>query len=310
MRLCFIGASRFGLRCLQRVVDLAGLEVAGAVTAPRKFSISYRPQGVDNVLHADVEAFCQERAIECTVLTSSMNDSQLIERVRGWAPDVFLVAGWYHIVPKAWREMAPAYGLHASLLPDYRGGAPLVWAIINGESRTGISLFQLGDGVDDGPILGQAETEITAIDSIATLYARIEDLGLALIDRHFPQLAAGTAVLTAQDESRRRVFPQRGPEDGVIDWQQGAARIHDFIRAQTRPYPGAFTPVGLEKLTIWSSCKNERTSPRIPSAHMQLVDGRVHVGCGDGDSLVLDQVRWRDADMSARDWWESRSNAS
>ena len=89
-----------------------------------------------------------------------MRDPALLEKVACWKPEAFLVSGWYHMVPRKWRALAPAYGLHASLLPDYSGGAPLVWAMIKGEEKTGITLFQLGDGVDDGPILGQAETPI------------------------------------------------------------------------------------------------------------------------------------------------------
>jgi methionyl-tRNA formyltransferase len=82
-----------------------------------------------------------------------MNEPGLFQTVTSWNPDAFLVAGWYHMIPKIWRNLAPAYGLHASLLPDYSGGAPLVWAMINGETKTGVTLFQMDDGVDSGPIV-------------------------------------------------------------------------------------------------------------------------------------------------------------
>ena len=84
-----------------------------------------------------------------------MNESLLIEKVNAWKPDLFIVVGWYHILPKSWRNLAPAYGMHASLLPNYSGGAQLFWAMINGEKKTGITLFKMDDGIDSGPIVGQ-----------------------------------------------------------------------------------------------------------------------------------------------------------
>ena len=291
-RWLFVGASRFGLRCLEAMQRIQDIEVVGAVTAPARFAISYRPQGVDNVLHADVAAYCAARGIPSATLTRSMNDPGLYDRVASWGPDAILVAGWYHMVPRKWRALAPAFGLHASLLPDYSGGAPLVWAMINGEERTGITLFQLADGVDDGPIVGQARTAIEPKDTIATLYARIEELGIGLIEQHLPLLAQGRAKLTPQDDSRRRVVPQRSPEDGRIDWSQPAARIADFVRAQTRPYPGAFTLIEGRAFTLWRA----HAAPQdglAPGAHRRVQDTH-HFGCGDGRILVATDADWRD----------------
>lgn len=257
MRLVFIGSSKFGLKCLTSALGMSGCEVVGAVTAPSKFPISYRPKGVVNVLHADVEGYCTRQGIPFAVIQKGMRDDALFDKVSSWRPDAFLVAGWYHMIPKRWRDLAPAYGLHASLLPDYSGGAPLVWAMINGETKTGITFFQFDDGVDSGPIVGQADTEINDDDDIATLYARVEELGLALLAKHMPAIASDTAVLALQDESRRRIFPQRGPEDGMIDWSKPASYIINFIRAQTRPYPGAFTIWQGRRLKVWVATKSD-----------------------------------------------------
>lgn len=251
MRIVFIGSTTFGLRCFREAQALVNCDLVGVVTAPQTFPISYRPEGVFNVLYADFASYCQPNDIPYFVMQNSINDERLFGAVRGWQPDIFLVIGWYHMVPKRWRALAPAYGLHSSLLPDYSGGAPLVWAMINGEKKTGITFFQLDDGVDDGPIIGQAETQISSNDTIATLYSRIEELGVELINRHLPQIARGNPKFMPQDERMRRVFPQRGPEDGRINWSQSASQIYNFIRAQTRPYPGAFTTWKGEKLSIW-----------------------------------------------------------
>ncbi|MBO56059.1 MAG: hypothetical protein CL886_10405 [Dehalococcoidia bacterium] len=253
MRLVFIGSSKFGLRCLQLLSELKCCTVTGVVTAPSEFTISYRPEGVTNVLHADVSSFCIHQDIPLETIISGMNDPGLPEKVRQWKPQAFIVAGWYHMIPKSWRDMAPAFGLHASLLPDYSGGAPLVWAMINGETKTGITLFQLDDGVDSGPIAGQVEEPIYPHDTISSLYKRIEERGLELLSRHLPEMTTGSLELNPQDESNRRVFPQRVPDDGKIDWNLDAGFIERFIRAQTRPYPGAFTILDGERLSIWAA---------------------------------------------------------
>ena len=271
MRLIFIGASEFGLSCLDMIRSLRCCEISGVVTAPRKFSISYRPQGVDNILHADFNGYCSAHSIPCETIDEGMKSIALLSLVKEWRPDAFMVAGWYHLIPEHWRSLAPAYGLHASLLPDYSGGAPLVWAMLNGETETGITLFKMDAGIDSGPIVGQKTETIRQDDTIATLYERIESLGLELISHYFPKLASGQVVLTDQDESKRRVFPQRGPEDGEINWNLDVTSIRDFVRAQTKPYPGAFTTLNSERINIW------KVSPNSLPAEDGLVPGQVLV---------------------------------
>lgn len=297
MRVVFIGASAFGRRCLAQILKLECCRVIGVVTAPRTFSISYRPSGVTNVLYGDIEGYCKENGIDCVVMTHSMKDPALVAQVEAWKPDLFVVVGWYHMVPKSWRALAPAYGLHASLLPDYSGGAPLVWAIINGEKKTGITFFQFSDGVDNGPIVGQLATTILADDTIASLYSRIESLGLQLLKDYLPRLVDGSAILALQDESKRRVFPQRGPEDGKIVWGLPAHCIRDFIRAQTRPYPGAFTFCGHQEVKIWMAREVDWTSnhyEQLQAPGSVVVHDAVSTGlavvCGDGKVLGLEDI--------------------
>jgi methionyl-tRNA formyltransferase len=289
MRLVFIGASRFGLRCLESVGQLAEWDVAGVVTAPERFSISYNRDGVVNVLHADVESYCLRHSLPCSVIQRGMSGGGLLETVTAWRPDAFLVVGWYHMIPPSWLAVAPAYALHASLLPDYSGGAPLVWAMINGEKRTGITLFQLANGVDNGPIVAQAAVAIEPSDTIASLYGAIETAGLDLVATHLPALARGAVSLVPQDESKRRVFPQRSPADGLIDWHQSAARLHDFVRAQTRPYPGAFTLSNGRQVRIWAAAKGECVlADRLQAGSVELRGDRLFVKTGEGTLELLD----------------------
>jgi methionyl-tRNA formyltransferase len=289
MNIVFIGASIFGLKCLEQCRAISSCNLTAVITAPQKFAISYRPEGVDNVLYADIKEYCKVSEIPCEVIMDGMKDPELLLKVKSWNPDAFIVSGWYHMIPKSWREIAPAYGLHASLLPDYSGGAPLVWAIINGENKTGITFFKFLDGVDNGPIIGQKETFISKSDTIKSLYDRIELLGLELLEEYLPKLADGSAILTEQEESKRRVFPQRSPEDGLIDWNQPADKIYDFIRAQTRPYPGAFAHLDGRKMHIWSS----EVYGRHDNAHPGIVlydEKDILVGCGNNTVLKVIDV--------------------
>lgn len=252
MRVLFTGASKFGLRCLEEIAKLENIELCGVLTNPSTFSISYNKAGVKNVLHADVLAFAEEHNIPSYCMKENMKEEGLKKFIEEVKPDFAVVAGWYHMITSDLLERFPWSGLHASLLPDYSGGAPLVWAIINGEERTGISFFLMDKGVDNGDIIAQAETEILWEDTIATLYARIENLGVELIRDYLPKIAGGTAKYKKQNESLRRVFPQRSEPDGEINWKQDAFDIYNFVRAQTKPYPGAFTYLGGHKMRIWT----------------------------------------------------------
>ena len=253
MRIVVVAASGFGAQCAELARAMPGVEIAGIVTAPRQFAISYSEQPVTNVLHADLEQLAKQWKVPCVVMTGPARDPALVATLIAWRPDLFLVVGWYHVVPRAWRDLAPAYGMHASLLPKYRGGAPLVWAMINGEQEAGISFFQLDDGIDTGAIVGQRAVPILLNDTIATLYARVEVAGRTVLEETLPGLIAGSCKPRPQPAGVGSVMPQRAPSDGVIDWSRPSLDVYNFIRAQTRPYPGAFTFIGDERVQVWEA---------------------------------------------------------
>lgn len=291
MKIVFIGASKFGLRTLEVCNSLPNITVVGVVTMPKKFTINYRPGGVTNVLHADVSIFANAQNIPVKFMKQTMNEPGLLDTVSKWQPDAFLVSGWYHIIPKAWRQLAPAYGMHASLLPDYSGGAPLVWAMINGETSTGITLFQMDDGIDSGPIAGQKKEAIYPNDTIASLYNRIEMQGVELLQETLPDIARGALKLKPQDHSKRRIMPQRGPEDGLIDWSDDAKQIERFVRAQTRPYPGAFSMLKNKPLHIWQASAVRDVNSESIGMVCRQPSGEYFVGCGNG-ALHLHEVSY------------------
>ncbi len=272
MRIAFFGATEVGKACCNVLLAL-GQDVVGILTMPRDFSISYsKNRLVRNVLHANMQGLGEEHDIPVVEVTGKMAD--YVDVVRSWKPDFILVVGWYYMIPKVIRDLAPlgCAGIHASLLPRFAGGAPLVWAIINGETETGVSLFYFDDGVDSGDLIAQSRFPILWDDTIETVLARAEREIVSMVLFEIPKLAAGTASRIPQKLEGRRIWPQREPEDGLIDWTQSPEAIHNFIRAQTRPYPGAFASVPGGRLIVWGS----------------------HLAGDDGD-LALDEVEFQPA---------------
>jgi methionyl-tRNA formyltransferase len=296
MRICFFGSSIFGYSCLETALNCPEIEVAGVVTTISQFRISYSPDHpVTNVLHKDFQSIkFSHPTLPVFTMKKGMQDSELIRFINEIKPDLILVIGWYHMVPIIIRSIPPkgVVGIHASLLPKYRGGAPLVWAVINGEEEAGLSLFYFDDGVDTGDIIGQRYVPIKLNDSIASLYRRIEKEGLSLLDEMLPKLANGTAPRMPQKAEDEKVWPQRGPDDGKIDWRSSSISVYNFIRAQTKPYPGAYTFRKNEKLRIWKAKLYDFTDVKgypgevLGIANNHLAKGFI-VGVNDGDVPLL-----------------------
>jgi methionyl-tRNA formyltransferase len=254
MRIVFFGATELGFRCCQQLIE-SGEEVAGIFTIPQEFRISYSNQPVRNVTFRDFEELAGAHDIPLMHVTTKMSDEQYVETLRNWRPDFGLVIGWYYMVPRVLRELFPrgVAGIHASLLPKYRGGAPLVWAIINGEEKAGVSFFYFDGGVDTGDLIAQQEFPVGRDDTIKTVYEKATRASLAVLRDYMPLLRRGNAPRTPQDHGAATQFPQRKPEDGLIDWGRSAEEIRNFIRAQTKPYPGAFTYIEGKKVVIWDA---------------------------------------------------------
>ena len=253
MKIVFFGASELGWKCCRRIVENKLAEVTCIFTIPKEFNISYSDKPVTNVNFADFHSLGKEFNIPVISVTAKMGE--YTEEIRKYSPDIILVIGWYYIVPKTIREIPKlgCAGMHASLLPKYRGGAPLVWAMINGETKTGLSFFYLDEGTDTGDIIAQEEIEINRDDYIKDILEKVTDAALKIIKTNVPLLANGNAPRLKQNENDATYVPQRKPEDGEIDWTWSAEEIYNFIRAQSKPYPGAFTIINGKKIKIWNA---------------------------------------------------------
>jgi methionyl-tRNA formyltransferase len=211
------------------------------------------------------------------------------------AVDLLLTVNWRYMIPAAVYQRARlgAFVFHDSALPVYRGFSPTVWAMINGEAETGATLLEMAEAYDTGRIVGQ---RIIAMGPDATIAEVMEDVTSAYLDllaAHLPDLLAGTAPLTAQDEGQTSYACKLLPDDLVIDWAWSSQRIYNLIRATTRPYPGAFTTLAGDRLTVWRAERlpgYPRFVGRVPG---RVVEIREEVGSvvltGDG-ALLLTEV--------------------
>jgi methionyl-tRNA formyltransferase len=173
--------------------------------------------------------------------------------IASYAPD-FLFSFYYrYMIPAAVLEIAPrgALNLHGSLLPRYRGRAPVNWVLVEGESETGVSLHYMVAKPDAGDLVDQEAVAIDFADTAFTLYGKLEEAARRLLDRALPALAAGTAIPRPLDLSQGSYRGGRKPADGRIDWNVSARRIYDLVRGVTHPYPGAFTTLRGRKLLVW-----------------------------------------------------------
>ena len=178
-----------------------------------------------------------------------------LERLAAMKPDVLVSAHYRRMVSAEFLAIFPRGGvnLHASLLPRFRGRAPINWVLVEGETETGVTLHEMTDAPDAGPILGQRSFAIDRDDTALSLTGKACVATRDLLGDLLPKIASGTAPRTPQDERDATVMPARRPEDGLIDWSQDAERIRDLVRAVTRPWPGAFTHVGDRRFLVWQA---------------------------------------------------------
>lgn len=211
-----------------------------------------------------------------------INHPLWLARIRELEPDV-LFSFYYRKLVSAELLAIPPHGcfnLHGSMLPKYRGCAPANWAILRGETETGVTLHHMTKQADAGDIVGQRSVPIDATDAARDLNLKLVAAARQLLDEYLPLIEAGTAPRTPQDHASATYFGRRSPEDGEIDWAKPAAEIVNLVRAVARPYPGAFTHARSTRLLIWEAERLESDHARPPGTI--LTSDPLDVACGDG----------------------------
>lgn len=259
--LLLLGSTDLTLSVANRMIEQAGVTLAGVMSPPAQFRISYSSEPVHNYRYADMAAWCRDRHI---VFKPYAAPEDIAQAARDTGAAAALVAGWYHMVPGRVRQLFQrgCIGVHASLLPRYRGGAPLNWALLNGDAEAGVSLYELTDGVDDGVLYGQRRFAIEPGDYIGDLLRKAEGVTLDMLTDAIPGILHGAAHGRPQ-EGVPSYSLQRQPSDGEIDWRRTAAEIARLVRSVSRPYPGARTALDGNPLIIWRA----RVADVAPSVH-------------------------------------------
>ncbi len=247
MRLVFLGTPAFAVPTLDRIVE-AGHQVLAVVTQPD------RPRGRgQNVAPSPVK----EAALRFGLPVDQperVRRPEAVEYLRALALDAMVVVGYGQIIPQSVIDLAPLgiINVHASLLPKYRGAGPIQWAIVHGETRTGVTTMRIDAGLDTGDMLLAAETAISRDENAVELGRRLAVMGAGLLVDTLAGLAAGTIVPRKQDSTQATHAPLLQKEDGLIDWSLPAQSIHNRVRG-LQPWPGAYTTFRGQTLHIWAS---------------------------------------------------------
>jgi UDP-4-amino-4-deoxy-L-arabinose formyltransferase/UDP-glucuronic acid dehydrogenase (UDP-4-keto-hexauronic acid decarboxylating) len=211
-----------------------------------------------------------------------INHPLWLQRIRDLAPDIAFSFYYRKLVSQALLDLprAGCLNLHGSLLPKYRGCAPANWAILNGETTTGVTLHHMTRKPDAGDIVCQREVAIAPDDTAASLNRKLAEAARPMLDEILPAIKAGRAPRTPQDEAAATYFRRRTPADGAIDWAQPATRVCNLVRAVTKPYPGAFTYVRSTPLVVWEAEAIARPKPAEPGTVLSA--DPLEIACGEG----------------------------
>ncbi len=284
MRVIFMGTPDFAVGTLEEIIA-AGHEVVLVVSQPDKQkgrgkAFQYPPVKECAIEHG-IEVYQPKR----------IREAESVEYLRKYQPDIIVVAAFGQIVSRAILEM-PKYGcinVHASLLPKYRGAAPIQYAVINGDAVSGVTIQQMNEGVDTGDIILQKEVELAPDETGGSLFDRLAKTGAKACVEAMAQIAQGTAVHTPQDSALATHTGKITKEMGSIDWNTPAVEIERLIRG-LNPWPSAYTRLGEKTLKVWKSHVITEDFEEEPGCIVDVTKDAILVQTKEG-VLALDEVQ-------------------
>ena len=290
MRVVFMGTPDFAVATLEDIIN-AGHIVEAVVTQPDK------PKGRGGaVAMSPVKETALEHGIEVLQPVKVKNDNEFYERMKQIDPDVIVVVAFGQILPDSILEL-PKYGcinVHASLLPAYRGAAPIQWAVIDGLEETGVTTMQMDHGLDTGDIIMQSRIRLDAKETGGSLFDRLSSEGGRLLVKTLEAVENGTATRTKQDDSLSNYAKMLTKSLGNIDFNEGAVNIERLIRG-LNPWPSAFTYIDGKMLKIWDAdvvdnISEVQTDEVKPGQIVSVGKNTFAIACGQG-YLVVNEVQ-------------------
>ncbi len=286
-RILFFGYSEVGYECLSLLLERGDNIVA---------LITHEDNPHEKIWFKTPAVAAKEKGIPIFT-PEKANTPEWIERIAALKPDLILSVYYRNMISSKILPLAPlgAFNMHGSLLPKYRGRAPINWAVLHGEPRIGMTLHRMVKSADAGAIVDQEGVEIGPRDTAEQAFRKVLPCARRVLARQIDSLLAGKARETPQDETQVTYFGGRKPEDGRIAWTQTSGQIFNLIRAVTDPYPGAFSDVGPARLMVWwAETDSPATRGRRGRPGEVLSVSPLVVATGDG-ALELTKTEWRNA---------------
>ena len=268
-----------GVRCL-KVLLAGGVDVALVVT--------HEDSASENIWFESVVSLCQAEGIPY-ITPGDANSPELLTQVQACKPDLMFSFYYRNMLPAALLAVAPAFNMHGSLLPQYRGRAPVNWAVLHGATETGATLHEMTVKPDAGAIVAQSAVPILPDDTAFEVFGKVSVAAEQCLWRVLPSLLDGSAPRTVNDLRQGGYFGGRKPEDGRIDWSLPAQQVYNLHRAVAPPYPGAFTDAGGQRYVI-ERARLSRSAPVDLPPGLAVVDNRVVGVCGDGRLLAISSL--------------------
>lgn len=285
MNILFMGTPDFAVPSLQALLD-AGHRVVGVFTQPDKpknRGMKLQPPPVKVTAQAhDIPVF----------QPTKLRDGSALALIQSLAPDLIVVAAYGRILPQEILDY-PRLGcvnVHSSLLPKYRGSAPIHWAILNGDKETGVTIMRMVQALDAGDIIAQTATPIDPDETVGQLHDRLADLGASLLVETVPKLENGTASFTPQDEAQVTLAPMLSRALSAMDFTRPARALHDQVRGLT-PWPSAVTELGGVRCKIFSTTVLDKTTDQPPGTVLTADKTGLTLACGNGTVLQINELQ-------------------
>ena len=296
MRILFMGTPEFAVASLRRLVE-DGHELCGVFTQPDK----PKNRGM-KMTFSPVKEYAVSQNLP-VYQPLKMKDGTALKTVRELQPELIVVAAYGRILPEDILNVPP-YGsinVHSSLLPKYRGAAPINWAILNGEAETGVSIMYMAKELDAGDVISQVTTPIGPEENAQELTARLAELGAEALSSAVSALKSGTARRTPQDHSAFTYAPMLSRELSPVDWSRGSGQIINQIRGLI-PWPCAVAQIGETKFKLFHAAAGGDTSA-APGTVLSAGKQGIEIACGDGKSLLIQELQAEGGKrMSAADY--------
>ncbi|TGB00238.1 methionyl-tRNA formyltransferase [Sporolactobacillus shoreae] len=303
MKIAFMGTPDFSVPVLQNLIDDAKYEVVCVVTQPD------RPKGRKHKLTAPPIKVLAEKYNIPVLQPEKVRNSGAVIEILSFKPDLLVTAAYGQILPQSLLDGPPlgCVNVHASLLPEYRGAAPIQQAVIDGQKESGVTIMYMVKKLDAGDILSTVEVPIHDDDTFGSLHDKLSAAGSRLLMKTLPDLAAGKARPVRQDENRATFAPSIKHEDEQIDWSKPARNVRNLIRG-LNPFPGAFTYLDGKVFKIFSADLTDRKGSELPGTLIVESDNVLFVATGFGEWLEIKECQPAGKKrMSATDFLRGRT---